>query len=170
MKDKIIASCLLLIMALNTMDVITDISLKVPLWHILEEAMIVIFSGSLAAYLIWDMRKRTKELLSITNSLSESEAHVKKISKQFKEIRHQYSEVIHQQFNDWSLSQSEQEVAMLMLKGLNFQEIATVRNTKEKTCRQQASSIYAKSGLEGRHELSAWFIEDFISGEDTERI
>jgi len=162
MKDKIVAACLLLIMVLNTMDVITDISLKVPLWHILEEALIVLFSGSIAGYLIWDMRRTTKELNSLSNSLSEAEAHVKKITEQFKEIRHQYSEVIQQQFKDWGLSQSEQEVAMLMLKGMNFQEIATIRDTKEKTARQQASSIYAKSGLQGRHELSAWFIEDFL--------
>ncbi len=169
MKDKIIAACLLLIMVLNTLDVITDISLKVPLWHILEEAMIVIFSGSLAGYLIWEMRKRTKQLHSLSFSLSEAEAHVKKITKKFKEVRHQFSEVIHQQFNDWNLTQSEQEVAMLMLKGLNFQEIATIRNTKEKTCRQQASSVYAKSGLVGRHELSAWFIEDFLISDNSNK-
>ena len=157
-------------MILNTLDVITDISLKVPLWHIIEEGIIVLFSGSLAAYLIWDMRKRTKQLHNISHSLLEAEAHVKKITKKFKEVRHQYSEVIHQQFKDWNLTQSEQEVAMLMLKGLNFQEIATIRNTKEKTCRQQASSIYAKSGLVGRHELSAWFFEDFLgSGSQTKQ-
>ncbi len=163
MKDKIIAACLLLIMVLNTLDVITDISLKVPLWHILEEAMIVLFSGTLAGYLIWDMNRRTKQLNALSNSLSEAENHVKAITKEFKEVRHQYSEIIQQQFKDWKLSQSEQEVAMLMLKGMNFQEIATIRDTKEKTARQQASSIYAKSGLQGRHELSAWFIEDFIN-------
>ncbi len=164
MKDKIIAACLLLIMVLNTLDVITDISLKVPLWHILEEAMIVLFSGTLAGYLIWDMRRRTKLLNALSCSLKEAENHVKAITKEFKVVRHQYSEIIQQQFKDWKLSQSEQEVAMLMLKGMNFQEIATIRHTKEKTARQQASSIYAKSGLQGRHELSAWFIEDFISG------
>ena len=163
MKDKTLASCLLVIMAFNFTDVVADIFLEVPLWHIIQETIIAIFSGSLAAYLILDMRRRTKELEVLSRSLIATEEHVNKISKQFKEIRHKYSEIIQQQFKDWELSQSEQQVAMLMLKGLNFQEIATVRNTKEKTCRQQASSIYAKSGLQGRHELSAWFIEDFIS-------
>ena len=28
--------------------------------------------------------------------------------------------------------------------------------------RQQASAIYGKSGLDGRHEFSAWFLEDFL--------
>ena len=163
MKNRIIAAALLLIMVLNLMDVIADISLEVPVWHIYQEILIVILSGVLAGYLIISSQSRVKNLIL---SLNEAENKVKVITQQFKDARHHYSEVIHQQFNDWKLSQSEQEVAMLMLKGLNFQEIATIRNTKEKTCRQQASSIYAKSGLVGRHELSAWFIEDFISDND----
>ena len=160
MKDKLIVAALLVIMLFNLMDVIADIYLNVPLWHIFQEILIVILSGVLAAYLIISTQTRLKKL---TISLKEAEKKVKVITQQFKDARHHYSEVIHQQFNDWNLSQSEQEVAMLMLKGLNFQEIATIRNTKEKTCRQQASAIYTKSGLVGRHELSAWFIEDFIS-------
>ena len=51
---------------------------------------------------------------------------------------------------------------MLLLKGLSFREIAAVRQTREKTVRQQASAIYGKSGLEGRHEFAAWFLEDFL--------
>jgi DNA-binding NarL/FixJ family response regulator len=51
---------------------------------------------------------------------------------------------------------------MLLLKGLSFKEISAVRNTKEKTVRQQASTIYSKSGVDGRHTFSAWFLEDFI--------
>ena len=49
-----------------------------------------------------------------------------------------------------------------LLKGLSFDEIATVRDTKEKTVRQQATAIYRKSGLNGRHEFAAWFFEDFL--------
>jgi len=52
--------------------------------------------------------------------------------------------------------------AMLLLKGLSFEEIASVRDTKEKTVRQHATAIYRKSGLNGRHEFSAWFFEDFL--------
>jgi len=150
-------------MTLNIVDVITDITLNVPLWHIIEEGVIVLLSGTLAIFLIVEMHRRTKRLKSLTFSLKEAENTVHKITEQFKGARHQYSEVIQQQFEEWELSQSEKEVAMLMLKGLNFQEISTVRNTKEKTARHQASTIYSKTGLVGRHELSAWFIEDFMS-------
>jgi DNA-binding CsgD family transcriptional regulator len=52
---------------------------------------------------------------------------------------------------------------LLLLKGLSLKEIASVRGTKEMTVRQQASSIYNKSNLGGRHEFSAWFLEDFLN-------
>lgn len=54
----------------------------------------------------------------------------------------------------------------MLLKGLSFKEIAVVRDTVEKTVRQQASALYRKSGLSGRHELAAWFIEDFYESQD----
>lgn len=71
--------------------------------------------------------------------------------------------VIHQQFDHWKLSASESEVALLLIKGLSMKELAELRQVKEKTIRQQATSIYAKSGCAGRHELAAHFIEDLMS-------
>lgn len=37
-----------------------------------------------------------------------------------------------------------------------------LRNILEKTVRQQASAIYKKAGINGRHAFSAWFIEDAL--------
>lgn len=62
----------------------------------------------------------------------------------------------------WSLTPSEKEVALLLLKGLSLKEIAEIRNTAEKTVRTQSVSIYSKSGLAGRSELSAFFLEDLM--------
>lgn len=76
--------------------------------------------------------------------------------------RQEYTRAVQQQFELWSLTRSEQEVALLLLKGLSFKEIASVRSTKEKTVRQQASAIYAKADVDGRHTFCAWFMEDFI--------
>ncbi|MBC3766509.1 helix-turn-helix transcriptional regulator [Neptunicella marina] len=163
MKDKIITSTLLIIMCLNMVDVVSDLRLQVPLWHIIEESTIVFISGLMAAYLIMEMRRRTRALSKLGQALTLSEQKFAQLNQEMQIARHQYSEVIRKQLHDWKLSDSEKEVSMLMLKGLNFQEIASLRNTKEKTVRQQASSIYAKSGLEGRHEFAAWFLEDFLS-------
>jgi DNA-binding CsgD family transcriptional regulator len=71
--------------------------------------------------------------------------------------------VMRNQFVQWGLSRSESDIALLLIKGLSMQEIADVRQVKEKTVRQQATSVYAKSGYAGRHELVAHFIEDLMS-------
>lgn len=70
---------------------------------------------------------------------------------------------IHERFHVWNLTASESDVAMMLVKGLSMREIADTRGVKEKTIRQQAASIYAKSGFSGRHELVAGFIEDLLT-------
>lgn len=70
---------------------------------------------------------------------------------------------IQDDFEKWGLSTAEQEIALLLLKGLRLQEIADIRNTSERTVRQQASSIYRKGRLESRTDLSAYFIEDLMN-------
>lgn len=72
-------------------------------------------------------------------------------------------QVIKEQFSKWSLTGSECEVALLLIKGLSMKEIAEVRQVKEKTVRGQATAIYAKANCAGRHELAAYFIEDLMS-------
>lgn len=72
------------------------------------------------------------------------------------------SEQIDRQFADWGLTPAEREVALLMLKGLRHKEIASVRETSERTVRQQALTIYKKAGLDGRTDLAAFFLEDLL--------
>ena len=50
----------------------------------------------------------------------------------------------------------------LLLKGLSIKEIASLRETHEKTVRQHASAIYRKAELPGRHAFAAWFLEDLL--------
>lgn len=96
--------------------------------------------------------------------------HVKSLNKEIKQEKSKSARlagellaVIQDQFYQWKLTPSESDVALLLIKGLSMKEIADARKVKEKTVRLQATSIYAKSGCEGRHELSAYFIEDLMS-------
>lgn len=72
-------------------------------------------------------------------------------------------EAIEAQFSRWNLTDAEREVALLLLKGLSLKEVATVRAVSERTIREQARSVYAKSGLTGRAGLSAFFLEDLLA-------
>jgi DNA-binding CsgD family transcriptional regulator len=165
MRDGVVALILLVIMVLNFFDVLTDISLGVPGWHIFSESLIVLVSAIGAIFLIKDMKIRTSNIVSLKKELNISDDKLRNISEEMKNARHEYSTVIHNQFDRWVLTLREQEVAMLLLKGLSFKEMSAVRNTKEKTIRQQASTIYSKAKVEGRHEFAAWFFEDFIQAE-----
>ncbi len=70
---------------------------------------------------------------------------------------------IKSQFDSWSLTPGEAEIAWLIIKGFSFEEIAGIRSVKGKTARQQATSIYAKSGAANRSEFTGLFIEDILN-------
>ena len=163
MKDEVIVLILVIIMLLNFFDVITDIFLGVPMWHVFSESLIVIVSGFGLLFLVKDIHSRTLNTVRLKQELVFSDDKLRNIFQEMKNAHHAYSHVIHSQFEQWHLTLSEQEIAMLLLKGLSFKEISSVRNTKDKTVRQQASVIYSKANVEGRHEFAAWFLEDFMA-------
>ena len=69
---------------------------------------------------------------------------------------------IGRQFDAWTLTGAERDIAGLMLKGVSLRDIAQLRRTSETTIRQQARGIYQKSGLAGRRELAAYFLESLF--------
>ena len=72
------------------------------------------------------------------------------------------SRAIAGQFAAWALTGSEADVAGLMLKGLSHREIASLRQCSEVTVRQHATTVYRKSGLSSRAQLTAFFLEDLL--------
>ena len=60
------------------------------------------------------------------------------------------------------LARSQKEVALLLLKGLGHRQAAALMHRSERTVRQHAVAVYKKSGLSGRAELSAFFLEDLL--------
>ena len=170
MKDLLIAILLAAIVALKLVDVIADMGLQLPTEHLIQEWLLLTLSAIGCVYLIFDIRRRTVAMQKLRSTLHVSDAELSKLGTQLRDARRNFAQTIRQQFIDWQLTSSEQQVAMLLLKGLSLQEIAMVRDTREKTVRQHASNVYAKAGITGRHALAAWFLEDLIaeerSGED----
>jgi DNA-binding CsgD family transcriptional regulator len=70
---------------------------------------------------------------------------------------------IEARFENWRLTKTEREIAWFLVRGYSFAEIAQARNTKEKTVRQQATGLYAKSETGNRSEFVALFIEDLLA-------
>lgn len=72
------------------------------------------------------------------------------------------SEAIAARLHGWGLTPAERDVARLLLLGLSHKDIASARETSERTARDQAQAVYRKAGVEGRAELSAFFLEDLL--------
>ena len=108
------------------------------------------------------LRQETAALKQQTETLQAEAVILREAAERAAERQSGLSAVIDAQFRRWSLSPAESEVAMLLLKGLSLKETAEVRSTSERTTRKQARAVYRKSGLAGRAELSAWFLEDLL--------
>lgn len=67
-------------------------------------------------------------------------------------------------FDDWNLTKAERDVALMILKGLDNDAIARVRNTASGTVRAQATNIYAKSSTDGRAQFISLFVEELLAG------
>jgi len=143
-------------------DLVTDSTQGVTWWHLGAEGAIAlvalvglffILRGSFALRRSLEIEKQTSFHLK---------AETEKWRSQSRKYLEGLSQAIDSQLTAWKLTRSEKEITFLLLKGLSLKEIAEVRKTNEKTARTQATSIYAKAGVGGRSELSAFFLEDLL--------
>ena len=72
------------------------------------------------------------------------------------------SRAMDDRFESWALTPAEREVALGLLKGRSHKAIAYETGRSERTVRQHAVAVYQKSGLGGRAELSAFFLEGLM--------
>jgi len=151
-----------LVVVASGIDLYTDLSHGATLAHIAKEAVIVVLSAIALAWLLNSMRRQKEEIQWLKKEIEEAKHPHRQADEYVLKTRRQVGEVIAQQFEEWGLTGSEKEVGMLLIKGLSLKEISMVRNTLEKTVRQQASAIYGKADMPGRHAFAAWFIEDLL--------
>ena len=162
MKDILLLMLLMVIMAGRLYDLVVDSAHGASSLHIAVETGIFLVATLLIVWLINDLRRQRRSLERLREELATHEQTGIPAPPELAETRHQLGTLIRQQFADWKLTDSEQSVGLLLLKGHSLREIAAVRDTREKTVRAQASANYRKAGVSCRHAASAWFIADFL--------
>lgn len=144
-------------------DIYTNAKDGIASNHIIHEIVLCALSFILFTWQLSILVKNKKRIHLLQSELLET----KKSYQEWKEKSHDHashlSKLIDQQFETWNLSPSEKDITLLLIKGFSMKEIAEIRNTQEKTVRQQAATIYRKSNLSGRQELSAFFLEDILT-------
>jgi DNA-binding NarL/FixJ family response regulator len=106
--------------------------------------------------LMWWQLDRTRS--DLVEALVEAE----QWKKESNELIQGLGAAIERQFERWKLTKAEAEVGLFLLKGLSHKEIGGIRQTSERTVREQSRALYRKSGLSGRSSLSAFFLEDLL--------
>ncbi|MEM7258753.1 MAG: hypothetical protein AAF404_15355 [Pseudomonadota bacterium] len=146
-------------------DIIEEFGNGESLFEMFDDVSLFTISVVLLFWFCKDYLAQQRALQELDGQLKSMRGKLSQIDADSSKIARQYRSVIQKQFEHWKLSPGEQDIAIALIKGLSFREVAELRNTREKTVRQQAAAVYRKAGLSGRHELAGWFFEDLLNPE-----
>ena len=142
----------------------TDLILDRPAdWlsaHVLLELALIALSLSAAIYLGRGWYRALGAVGRLERQLVERQAERDAWRRSAERLLEGLSAAIDRQFEEWGLSEAERDTALMILKGWSHKRIARETARSERTVRQHAVAVYRKSGLGGRAELAAFFLEE----------
>jgi DNA-binding CsgD family transcriptional regulator len=164
----VMAAALLAGVGLTTLDLLSDPESDpvTPVEFIIdamEKTLLVIGAGGVFV-LIRRTQRQHREQMALIEELGIAHASGMDWRNRAQDYRAGLGAEIAGQFRNWGLTDAEQEIGWMLLKGLSHKEIAALRGTSESTVRQQARGLYGKSGLPGKTAFSAYFLEDLLPG------
>jgi len=161
-RQGLLAGFVLFVFATSAIEISLEFADGETIASMADDVLWFAVSAALLAIFGYERQRQRKELGELQGQLVRAWGKLAQLDVRSQELAAQYRAVIQKQFDAWGLSRSEQDIVILILKGLSFREIAELRNTRDKTVRQQASSVYRKADVSGRNELVAWFFDDLL--------
>lgn len=145
---------------------ITSLSLDAPRnwlsFHVAFDVLMILAALGAVTGLWVGWRRAERAAMGLRRTLEEGRAERDAWRQSARVALEGLGEAIDSQFDAWSLTPAEREVAVLLLKGHSHKRIARVTGRSEHTVRQHAGAAYQKAGLGGRAELAAFFLEDLM--------
>jgi DNA-binding CsgD family transcriptional regulator len=156
-------AALLLVAVGGAVDLALDSPAERRSGHVLFELLLMGVSLGLAGYLWRSWWVATRRLRDARRGMAERETALRAERDAWRESAGAALEgmnrAIDRQFDLWKLTPAEREVALLLLEGHGHKQVAARTGRSERTVRQHAVAVYGKSGLGGRAELAAFFLE-----------
>lgn len=123
-----------------------------------------VFGATIAAValLMLEMREVRQDREALVRNLTEARAENAKWRENSRAQIEGVRDAIQAQFDHWGFTAAEKDIAGLLLKGCSHKQIAETRHSNVSTVRQQAQSIYRKSGQQNRSELAAYFLDAIV--------
>jgi DNA-binding CsgD family transcriptional regulator len=143
-------------------DMAADLSVGIGFAHLGIEsiALALCLAGAWGTGL--QLRRALQRSRDLHRHLEGTQADLHRARAEAEAVRAGLGAALDKQFEAWGLTSAQREVALLVLKGLSYKEVADLRQTAEHTVRNQALAIFRKAGLAGRAEMAAYFIEDLL--------
>lgn len=85
-----------------------------------------------------------------------------RLDGQMRAVAGEFQLYVDKQFEQWQLTPTERHVAIFVMKGFSNAEIARLRGTTESTVKSQLTSVFRKTGLSSRQQLTTHLIEDIL--------
>jgi DNA-binding CsgD family transcriptional regulator len=163
LRRRLLLTALLLALAgAGAADIAFDWPHDPSLLHLSVEATVL--AACLAGIgWLWLLWARTRRSLAQAHAAAADRAHERDAWRARSEtLLRGLGAAIDDQLHAWQLTPTERETALLLLKGYGHKEIAALCGRSDRTVRQHAVAVYRKSGLGGRAELAAFFLEDLL--------
>lgn len=127
--------------------------------HVWIELLLIGLSLFATVYLVRGWRRALRAINRLEQQLEERQVERDAWQATAERQLHGLSDAIDRQLRAWGLTDAERETALMLLRGYSHKLIARRTNRSERTVRQHAVAVYRKSGLAGRAELAAFFLE-----------
>ena len=151
---------LLAIVAGGAVDVALDGPEDWRSFHVVYELALIAAALGMVAWLWRRWGRAEASAGALRRSLAERQAERDAWRVRAERALEGFARAVDEQFDAWHLTPAEREVAVQLLKGLGHKQIAAATGRSERTVRQHAVAVYDKSGLQGRAELAAFFLDD----------
>lgn len=158
----VLALILFAIAAATAVDLALDAPTRWLSFHAIYELAVAV-GGLVTATALWlgwvGAERRTA---AMRRTLAERNAEADRWRSSARTALEGLGRAIDEQFVVWRLTPTEREIALHLLQGRSHKEIAATTGRSERTVRQHAVVVYQKSGLGGRAELGAFFLEGLV--------
>jgi DNA-binding CsgD family transcriptional regulator len=150
-------------------DIYSDLKEGSSIVHLTGEISSMLLLSFGIGLLTRKLLQAKKENQMYRTEIDQSRKDFEAYKKETSQLTQGLNQKVQEQMKRWHLSAAERDICLLVLKGLANKEISYLRKTSEKTVTQQLGQVYTKSGLQGRSELLAFFLEDLFVVTDTQK-
>ena len=164
--DRTLRALLVCVLAATIVGGAVDVALDGPdSWaspHVIYEVTLIVLALVTSVFLWRGWFQSRQTLIETKQALAERAVERDAWRASAESALAGLGHAIDERFTVWGLTPAEREVALLLLKGQSHKQIAYTTGRSERTVRQHAVAVYQKSGLSGRAELAAFFLEDLL--------